>query len=238
MALYVAICDDSIADRKQFERLLARENDARQTTTGVIYIDSFGSREALMRTPIKYDLFLIDIVAEQPGGMEIAKELRAMGITAPIVLCSSAVDYTAFGSPAADITCLTKPVSKGQLSHLIDVAIELRKTKTPLIEIRGEKDTYFISHLDLVYAVQKEHLIELSLKDGRFIYMLGTPKELWRLLTPYHCFISCKKTIVNLYHVTGTDGNAFVLSTGETIPFSVLQRKELLQAFAKFIAPQ
>lgn len=234
MALYVAICDDNVADRKQFERLLARENDIRQGTSGVIYIDSFGSRDALMRTPVKYDLFLIDIAAEQPGGMEIAKELRMMGITAPIVLCSSTVDYTAFGSPAANITCLAKPVSKGQLSHLVDVAIELRKTKTPLIEIRGEKDTYFISHLDLVCAVQKEHLIELSLKDGRFIYMLGTKDELWLLLMPYHCFVSCKKTIVNLHHVIGTDGNAFVLSTKDTVPFSVLQRKELLRAFAEF----
>ncbi len=234
MALYVAIFDDSVANRKQLERLLSRENDSRQATTGVIYIDSFGSREALMHTPVKYDLFFIDIVNNPLSGMDVAKELRLTGIDAPIVLCSSLIDYTTLDSPAADITCLSKPVTRGQLSHILDAAIERTKTKTPLIEIRGEKETHFINHLDLVYAVQKEHLVEISMKNGSFLSMLGTMAELEVLVKPYRCFIYCRHVLVNLHHITGSRGNSFLLTTGYVMPFSIFQRKELLRSFAGF----
>ncbi|MFT3984410.1 MAG: response regulator [Lachnospiraceae bacterium] len=234
MALYIAVCDDSVADRKQLERLLSRENDSRQVKTGVIYIDSFGSREALMHTPIKYDLFFIDITNAPLNGMDIAKELRASGISAPIILCSSLIDYTAFCSSAENITCLTKPITKGQLAHILDIAIERAKTKTPLIEIRGEKEKHFINHLDLVYAMQKEHLVELSMKNGSILFMLGTMAELEVLIKPYRCFIYCKNVLVNLHHVTGDKGNSFLLTTGQAMPFSIFKRKELLCAFASF----
>ncbi len=234
MALYVAICDDSVADRKQLERLLSKENDSRQTKTGVIYIDSFGSREAMIHRINKYDLFFIDIANNSLNGMDIAKELRFMGICAPIILCSSLIDYTAFGSPVANITYLTKPVTKGQVAHILDVAIKCAKTKTSLIEVRGEKETHFINHLDLIYAVQKKHLVEISMKNGSFFSMLGTMDELEILVKQYRCFIYCKHALVNLHHITGSKGNSFLLTTGHAMPFSFFQRKELLRAFADF----
>ncbi len=59
MTIYLAICDNNIADRKQLERLLEREKDRRlRENNDVLYIDSFGSEEALLATPVKYDIFL------------------------------------------------------------------------------------------------------------------------------------------------------------------------------------
>ena len=129
---------------------------------------------------------------------------------------------------------LPKPVTKGQLSPILDVAIERVKAKTPLIEIRGDKETHFINHLDLVYAAQKEHLVDISMKDGSFLSMLGTMDELEILVKPYRCFIYCKHVLVNLHHITGSRGNSFLLTAGHVMPFSVFQRKELLRSFACF----
>ena len=95
MTIYVAICDNNIADRKQTERLLEREKDKRLHDCGdVLYIDSFGSEEALMATPIRYDIFFIDVTESSANGMDVAKRLRLKGIIAPIVLCQSTVSYT------------------------------------------------------------------------------------------------------------------------------------------------
>ena len=44
--MHLAVCDDHLVDRKQMERLLGRESDRRIHTTGVLYIDSFGSQES------------------------------------------------------------------------------------------------------------------------------------------------------------------------------------------------
>ena len=48
MAVFIAILDDDPADRKQSERLLDRERDARAGKGEVIYYDSYGSEEALL----------------------------------------------------------------------------------------------------------------------------------------------------------------------------------------------
>lgn len=234
MALYVAICDDNVADRKHFERLLGRENDERQKTAGVIYIDSFGSREALMHTPVKYDLFLIDVTNGSCSGMELAKELRGMGISAPIVLYGILAKPAKTEDSDLDIICLPKPITKKQLSHILDIAVQKAKTKTPLIEIRGETETHFISHLNIVYACQEEYQVKVLLKDNTSLYMLGSMNELEKLVLPYRCFIYCKDTLVNMHHITGLHGNAFSLTTKDTIPFGMFRRKELLQALREF----
>ena len=53
--MHLAICDDHMADRKQMERLLGRESDRRLNTTGVLYVDSFGSKESILVTPMIYE---------------------------------------------------------------------------------------------------------------------------------------------------------------------------------------
>ena len=59
--MHLAICDDHMADRKQMERLLGRESDRRLNTTGVLYVDSFGSKESILTTPMIYDAIFMDM---------------------------------------------------------------------------------------------------------------------------------------------------------------------------------
>ena len=68
--MHLAVCDDNIADRKQMERLLGRESDRRLNTTGVLYVDSFGNRSAILSTPMIYDGLFMDMVEDggnRPG---------------------------------------------------------------------------------------------------------------------------------------------------------------------------
>ena len=91
--MHLAVCDDNIADRKQMERLLGRESDRRLNTTGVLYVDSFGNRSAILSTPLIYDGLFMDMVEGrlQCGGNR--PELRNAGNTLPIVFCCSKINY-------------------------------------------------------------------------------------------------------------------------------------------------
>ena len=62
--MHLAICDDHMADRKQMERLLGRESDRRMNTTGVLYVDSFGSKESILVTPMIYDAIFMDMTED------------------------------------------------------------------------------------------------------------------------------------------------------------------------------
>ena len=92
--MYFAICDDNIADRKQSERLLKRQAERVQTEFNEqVYVDSFGNKEAFLIRPQMYQAMFIDMTTEEPDGLAIAKKLLDIGITKPIVLCCSSIDY-------------------------------------------------------------------------------------------------------------------------------------------------
>ena len=234
MTIYLAICDNNIADRKQLERLLEREKDKRLSENyDVLYIDSFGSEEALMTTPVKYDIFFIDITEGASNGMEIAKKLRQRGINAPIVLCESTINYTSYVNAPEEIIYIEKPINTGQVTHLVDVAMEWSKRKTPLLEIRCQNDTHFIRHDELVRAYPLDKFYtRLCLSDGSYLEMTDSVTALARQCNTYGCFIRCKKDIVNLHHIEAASGNGFRLSNGDTVSYSPFQRKDIIRTMA------
>lgn len=235
MTIYVAICDDNIADRKQTERLLNREKDSRLNTNGdVIYIESFGSSDALYKTPVKYDLFIIDVTSQNAHGMDIAKTLRSRGILAPIVLLSSQIDYKSFSNEPERIIHIEKPINKGQISHVIDTAFDWNSKKPKLIEIRGKNDTLFLKHQDIVRFAQKSNYVEVSISNGTYIEVPDTLKRFSHEISGYNCFIPCKNAIISIHHIVGLDGHAVTLSNNERYELNMCKIRKILISFIKY----
>ncbi len=234
MTIYLAICDNNIADRKHLERLLEREKDKRlRENNDVLYIDSFGSEEALLATPVKYDIFFIDITEGEALGMDIAKALRARGITAPLVMCQSTVNYTSYVNAPEDIIYIEKPMNTGQVSHLVDVALEWSKKKTPLIEIRCQKDTHFIRYDELVRAIPLDKFYtRICLSDGSFLEMTESVSSLAKQCESYGCFIRCKRDIVNIYHIRSAIDKGFRLTNGDVVTYRLGQKRAIIRTMA------
>ena len=203
MTIYLAICDNNIADRKHLERLLSREKDRRlHENNDVLYIDSFGSEEALMMTPVKYDIFFIDVTEGSSTGMEIAKKLRQRGITAPIVLCQSTINYSSYVNAPENLIYIEKQINAGQVSHLVDVSLEWARHRIPLVEARCQNETRFIKHDELIRAYPLERFVtRLCLADGGYLDISDSVSSLEKQLQTYGCFVRCRKDIVNVFHI-------------------------------------
>ncbi len=235
MTLYIAICDNNIADRKQTERLLEREKDKRlREHNDVLYIDSFGSEEALMTTPIRYDIFFVDITEGDSNGMEIARKLRRRGITAPIVLCESTINYTSYVNAPEDLIYIEKPINAGQISHLVDVAIDRASHRTPLVEIKCQKETRFIRYDELIRAIPVDRFYtRLCLTGGEFVDMSDSMSSLEKQCSTYGCFIKCKKDLVNIYHIEDATEGGFKLTNGDIVNYSFTQKDEIIRTMAR-----
>lgn len=165
--MHLAVCDDNIADRKQMERLLGRESDRRLNTTGVLYVDSYGNKEALLTTPMIYDGLFIDMTEEGNDAVEIANMLRADGAALPIVFCCSKTDYRK--SPSLPDNCffLDKPINPSELSSMCDQLLSIKNSQVKRFEFRSLTETFYLEEKDIMYAWPvDEQTVHIRLVDG------------------------------------------------------------------------
>lgn len=213
--MHIAICDDNIADRKQLERLLKRESDKRASSTGILYTDSFGNADTLLANPMQYDLFLIDMCkTEGTTGLDVLNALSAKGITVPIVMCCSAINYRAHSCPE-NILFLDKPIKAEELSNCIDHALSIRAQLQPPIELRQDQDTVYVTEPDILYGVEEGRYIYVTLMDGRKLKVFSTMDNLFAQIESYPSFLMANsKSFINGRHIRKLFGNKATLTDG------------------------
>lgn len=219
--MHIAICDDNIADRKQMERLLERASDRRIHTTGVFYIDSYGNVDAVMRSPMLYDAFFIDMTSGPVNGFQLARRLIDAGVTAPIVLCISTINYRAVIDAAiadvpedaversnheilrrqlqTQIQYLNKPIRVAELEEMLDLAIARKAETVPTIELRGEKDTLYVYEDEILYAEKNGNYAHVVLTQSREIDLLSSMRNLYSQVAEFeHFFPISEQVFVNV----------------------------------------
>lgn len=217
--MHIALCDNNIADRKQAERLLQRESDIRIHTTGILYLDSFGHSDALLKAPMQYDLFFLDITGGEEDGLMLAHRLRKEGVRAPIVLCSSKIDYAAQRNQPASVFHLKKPLKPEKIHSCIDKALAIRSSLEKTFEIRGEQETHYISADTVVKVTPDAHLAKICFADGSELKMLGTLDDFYYLTESTGKFLFARKNmLVNLDYIIYFTSRELKLSSGQSIP--------------------
>ncbi len=218
--MHIAVCDDNVADRHQMERLLKRESDKRAATTGILYIDSFGNGEALLSNPMRYDAYYIDVCnTEGITGLTIAAKLFQTGIQAPVILCCSRINYREHVLPEAmqHIRFLDKPIRPEELSHSLDYAFEIKSNAVPRIELREDKETYYITEADILYAVEDGLYLIVTLTDGRQIRIMTDCANFFDELDNYPTFLApSAKFIINGRYIQSLERHRVVMTDGRT----------------------
>ncbi|MBR6665823.1 MAG: hypothetical protein IKL22_08955 [Lachnospiraceae bacterium] len=223
--MHVAVCDDNIADRKQMERLLGRESDRRAKLTEGLYIDSYGNENALLRSPMQYDIFYIDMCkSEGITGTQVAKKLCDIGVQVPIFMCCSDLDYRAESFPK-NVFFLDKPIKVDHLTASLDQAYEWKLSAVPRIELRDDTDTYYITAEDILYSIGAGKHSKVHLQDGRIIQVTSGIENLYSQWMHHKVFLLLSgNIIINQAHVARTgflsvtmkDGKRFVTTPAVT----------------------
>ncbi len=234
--MHIAICDDNVGDRKQLERLLKRESDRRSSSTGVLYVDSYGNVKAVMQSPMLYDAFFIDMVSGDTDGAMLAHLLLKAGVTAPIILCISSIDYrnTYTAPPEKDlhnIIFINKPIKKDELADTLDQAFSFKSNKVSTIELRGETCTRYVTENDIVYAKAKDNYVHVYLNDQSVINIVSTIENFYSHLFSYDCYMSISSScMINLSHIQNLSLTKLELTGGTVLRISPFIYKEIKNA--------
>ncbi len=217
--MHIAICDDNIADRKQLERLLKRESDNRRGDGEPFYIDGYGNPESLMRSPMLYEAFFIDMTKEKKNGYDIAMDLIHMGVTVPIVLCISTIQYQEMDLPD-NCFCLAKPIRVDELRAILNTILTVNSNKIPHIELRAKEETLYVLEQDIMYICADGRHIHVYLQDGKVVEVAETLTSFYEEISHLPAFLALShKTIVNIasianvtfFHVKTKNGCKFFL---------------------------
>lgn len=254
--MHIAVCDDNIADRKQMERLLGRASDRRLHTTGVLYIDSYGNVEAVLRSPMLYDAFFIDMTTGPVNGFQLARKLIDAGVVAPIVLCISTIDYPSVIQAALDkvpedvteatnhdilrrqlqkqILYLQKPIKVDELDQMLDHAQSLKAETIPTIELRGEKDTLYVHEDEILYAVRDGNYLHVVLTEGRSLDLLSTLPNFYSQLVMFPNFVIISEScLVNGAFVEKLSFLKMTMKDGQIFSVSPLELPRVKKALTK-----
>ena len=223
--MHLAICDDHMADRKQMERLLGRESDRRMNTTGVLYVDSFGSKESILVTPMIYDAIFMDMTEDGCDAIELSHMLRADGTDVPIVFCCDKVDYRKSKNLPDNALFLDKPIVVAELTEMIDHLLSIKNSKAQKLEFRNQTDTIYLTEDQISYAwPESNRHVCIHTADSREYTTDMSLASFCGTLNKYDNFVLlASNTVLNMRHirsismlkVTMQDGKSFRLGFGE-----------------------
>lgn len=216
--MHIAVCDDNVADRKQFERLIRREADRRATEEVVLFANFFGNADALLSNPMQYDIFYLDL-CKTPGtdAADVVRALVEKGIRVPVVMCCSDVNYRQLSLPG-EVLFLDKPIRPEELSSTIDRALAISSQTASRIELRDENNTYYVTEDEILYAIQDGLLIDIFLADGRVIHTLDSAINLFSQLETFPSFlVPTPKVLINGRHISGFKFHRVVMSDGRVL---------------------
>ncbi len=238
--MHVAVCDDNVADRKQMERLLHRESDKRLKETGEgLFIDSYGNEKAVLAHPMLYDVFYIDM-CKTPGttGVEVAKSLLSLGVVVPIYMCISEIDYRTAGLPE-QVKYLDKAIKTADLAASLEDAQAFKDAAIPLIELREEKDTIYVTEEDILYAVQQERYVDVTLKDSRTIRIRDNILNLFSQWEHYETFFApTEHVLINGRYIKNLSLLKVTMMNGSAFPLPFTARKYAKSMYEKYVLKQ
>ena len=217
--MHIAICDDNVADRKQTERLMGREADKWIAQGDTFYTDSFGNADALIKTPMSFDAFMIDVChTEDLTALDVVNRLREKGVNVPMILVCSEVNYRKQAFPEGTMF-LDKPLQPALIHEALVKVKELCDEKEPLIELRGD-DTVYVKDSEIMYVTQNGYNCDVHLADGRVIINRTSVGNFFdEVYDEHHSFVMVSaKAVINIDFIKEMKFHKAVMTDGSKFP--------------------
>lgn len=213
--MHIAICDDNVADRKQLERLLSRESDKRLATLGNLYIDSYGNAVSLLANPMQYDAFFIDMCkTPSTTGIDVATSLIEAGVQTPIIMCCSDINYRDHNFPF-NVIFLNKPIKATELHEAIEYAQTIKDQSIPMIELREDKETIYVTEEMIMYATEDGRNVDVTLTNGRTVHVSTTVLNLLSQVEKHPSFFApTNKVLINGRYIAKIGFRKVIMNDG------------------------
>jgi len=243
--MYLAICED---DGNQSDNLKEQCTDALKIfgTLSPVTIHTYRSGEELItdlkaEACPKYDIIVMDIEFGENtiNGIETARTLREMGITAPVVITTSYDIYWRQGYGLGIVRYLSKPVSEDQLFEALDACVkEINRSDGKEIVLKNGTEHTVVRYRDIMYFECCGHTVTANTKDKNK-YSCNQTIGVLEKQAPGESFFKINKGIlVNMRYAAYIKGPDLILDSGAVLPIAQRRRSQCMDFLRKYVKEQ
>jgi len=218
--LRIALCDDEAGQRAATEELL--RSYLRRPGAPAGRLSVFSSPEELLETAEEegdFQVYILDVVMPGCSGVELGKQLRAMGCAGVIIYLSVSAEYALDSYQAQAFYYLLKPVEPESLFQVLDQALAaMEKRKASCVTVKTKQSLRLLRLDHIMCAELAGRSIRYYMAGGEQVDSVTVrrsfPEEMAPLLVDDRFLLCGASFVVNLYYVTAV-GKGFLLLDGE-----------------------
>lgn len=191
-----------------------------------------------------WDVLFLDIQMPGMNGVELAKKIRDQGNQVAVVFTTGITDYLQEGYEVAALHYLVKPLDQEKVENCMQRVMrersEREREQSFLIEaeeirngVMGERSMLRLLQRDIIYIEAVAHNSDLHLE--KYVYRDREGIGVWRERLKENDFVSCHRSyLVNLLYIKRIDRAEIILDSGERLPLSRRNVKNVKDAFIRF----
>lgn len=228
-----AIIDDLAACRSEIRDCLNRYMEENYTGETPVVEEFASGEEFLVRfTQEAYDIIFIDQYMKGVSGIGTAEKIREKDRLVALFFVTTSQEHAIESFSVRACGYLVKPFSYEEFKKTMDLA-QLEKIRNARF-ICMEKHKILLR--EILWCGQDSHYVEIHTEKRGALRFRIPFKAVASQLAPYPQFLACYKgCMVNLERAERIDGLDFVMDTGERVPFSARDRKQIKALFDEYI---
>lgn len=229
----IGICDDGKNICSSIENMLlecAKDKNIRIDTN--VWYTGEELKEYLEKGN-QLDILFLDIELFRMTGLEVGDYIRNQldDIGIQIIYISGKASYAQQLFKTQPLDFLVKPISKSQISDVLETAFRIIKRKNEKFEFRWGKDYYYVPMGDIVYFVSEGRKVKIVTRKETFEFY-GKLKEIAGRL-PKDFIIIHKSYIVNKEYIFRYTYEMVELANGIILSISPANRKQVRESILR-----
>ncbi len=238
----IVICDDSIRDLSDIEKLLLEYQNCHSNIHFDIekFSDAFQLSKKIQENEIA-DIYILDMIMASKTGIELGRQLRNIGSKSAIIYITVSDDFALEAYEVHAVRYLLKPIVQEKAFEAFNYAIAHTNTDTDAVYmLKTKKGLVSIPYSKIEYIENSSRTLEVHLSDGKILKSIFIRKsfdeEIAKLEDDRHFIKVHKSFIVNLKYVQQLSRNQIIMESGAIIPISQKRTAITRHEYLSFIS--
>lgn len=234
----IAYCEDDSRDFARAEEML--QEYGRQNPGVNIRIRRFANPQELCRkleSGRQFDIFFLDILMPSMNGIELAKHIRGMNISEPILFLSSTEDFALSSYDVYAYQYLLKPIEKERFFEVMDRLLSGMGEDSPQkVTIKTISGIYTVKLKNICYIEYLNRIMWYHMSDGAVIKSVyireAFGQSVSEILEDRRFLKIAASFVVNMDYIKKVGKNTFLMEDGTEL---IISRQYIQESKQKYL---